>query len=265
MDILMNYNLKEKVALVTGSAQGIGKATAIAFAQSGSNVILCDINYDKLVTVAKEIEELGVKVLPIKMDVSSTADIDNAIAKGIETFGHIDVLLNCAGICIASKIVELDEKIWDLIMNVNLRGVFILTKKVAKYMIDNGIKGRILTISSQASKIGEYANGAYSCSKSAINTFTQVIAQELAEYGITANCICPGYVNTDIMQKVFEERGPLEGMTPAEYEAKLCGRIPLGRMAEPSEIGNFLAFLASEDANYITGMALTIAGGSTII
>lgn len=261
----MNYNLKGKVALVTGSAQGIGKATAMAFAKSGSDVILCDINYDKLVTTAKEIEALGVKVLPLKMDVCNSADIENAVTKSVETFGHIDVLLNCAGICIASKIVELDEKIWDLIMNINLRGVFVLTKKVVQHMIDNKIRGRILTISSQASKMGEYANGAYSCSKSAINTFTQVIAQELAEYGITANCICPGYVNTDIMQKVFLERGPLEGMTPAEYEAKLCGRIPLGRMAEPSEIGNFLAFLASEDASYITGVALTISGGSTII
>lgn len=261
----MKYNIKGEIALVTGGAQGIGRATAEAFAENGVKLVLCDINFAGVSQTAREIEEkYGVEVLPVKMDVSKSTDVEAGVAEGIEKFGHIDILLNCAGICIASMVVDTSEELWDKIIDIDLKSVFMLSKTVAKHMIEKGIKGRILTISSQASKVGEFGNGPYSVAKAGINTLTQVMAQELAPYGITTVAVCPGYVNTIIMQKVFQERGPLEGMSPDEYKNTLCSRVPLNRMAEPSEIGNFMAYLASEGAEYITGVAYTFAGGSTL-
>ncbi len=260
----MDYELKGKVALVTGAAQGIGKATAMVFAKNGVDLIACDINYEQLAESCKEFEAQGVRALPVKMDVSNYENVQNGVQQGIDQFGRIDILLNCAGIVISKKLTEMEVTSWERVMDIDLKSVFMLSKVVAAHMIEKGIPGRIITISSQASKIGEYANSVYSCAKAAINTLTQVMAQEWGEYGISATAICPGYVNTDMMKKVFNERGPLEGMTPEEYKARLCSRIPLGRMAEPHEIGELMAFLASPAGGYITGVAITIAGGSTL-
>jgi NAD(P)-dependent dehydrogenase (short-subunit alcohol dehydrogenase family) len=263
----MKYeSLDKKNVMIVGSAQGIGKATAEVFAQNGVNLILCDINFDRLKATADEIAgKYGVSATPIAVDVTCGKSINECVAKAVDHCGSIDVLVNCAGICVASKFVDLDEELWDRHMNINLRGTYLTIKAVAKHMIEKGIKGKILTISSQASKMAEYGNGAYCCSKAAINMMTSVLALELGEYGITVNCVCPGYVDTDIMQRVFQERGPLAGMTPEQYEEKLCSSVPLKRMAQPYEVGQFLAYLASDQADYITGVALTIAGGNTLI
>lgn len=260
----MKFDLLGNVAMVTGSARGIGKATAEVFAQNGINLIMCDIEKEELAKSAEEMKKYGVEVLPVIMDAASEEDILSAIAKGEEKFGKIDYLIHCAAIIIATKMTDCTNEIWDRTMNIDLRSVFQLSKHMANQMIRNKVAGRIITISSQASKVGEYGNGPYSCAKAAVNTLTQVLAQELAEHGITVNAICPGYVNTVMMNKTFYERGPIEGMTGEEYKKKLEARIPLGRMAEPDEIGKLIAFLASESGKYITGIAVTIAGGSTL-
>ncbi|MGI6169118.1 MAG: SDR family NAD(P)-dependent oxidoreductase [Christensenellales bacterium] len=263
----MKYeSLSGKNVMIVGSAQGIGKATAEVFAQNNVNLILCDINNEVLQATAKEIaDKYNVSALPIVVDVTSSKSIDACVQEAIEKVETIDVLVNCAGICIASKFVDLEEEMWDRHMNINLKGTYLTIKAVANHMIEKCIPGKILTISSQASKMAEYGNGAYCCSKAAINMMTSVLALELGEHGITVNCVCPGYVDTDIMQRVFQERGPLAGMTPEEYEDKLCSSVPLKRMAQPYEVGQFLSFLASDQAEYITGVALTIAGGNTLI
>lgn len=263
----MRYpDLAGKTVMIVGAAQGIGKSTAKVFAQNDVRLFLCDKNVEKMQQTAKEImKNSGAYVFAREVDVTDAASIQATVGAAADEYGSVDVLVNCAGLCVASKVIDLEEDLWDLHMNVNLKGHYLLSKAVAKHMIEKGVKGKILTISSQASKAAEYGNAAYCCSKAAINMFTQVLALELAEYGITVNCICPGYVNTDIMQRVFIERGPLEGMTPEEYEKKLCSGVPLGRMAEPQEIGEFLAFLASGQADYITGSALGMTGGNTLI
>ncbi|MGI6153971.1 MAG: SDR family NAD(P)-dependent oxidoreductase [Christensenellaceae bacterium] len=259
-------SLKGKNVLVVGSAKGIGRATAEVFADNGVNLVLGDVNEDMLKNTAKEIaDQYGIKTYPVKIDVTSAKSIDEGVDKAVEAVGTIDVLLNCAGICVASKFTELEEELWDRHMNINLKGTYLTIKKVANHMIEKGVKGKIVTISSQASKKAEYGNGAYCCSKAAINMMTSVLALELGEYGITVNCVCPGSVDTEMMQAVFRERGPLAGMTPAEYEVEVCNAIPLKRMAQPQEVGQFMAYLASDQAEYITGVALTIAGGSTLL
>jgi NAD(P)-dependent dehydrogenase (short-subunit alcohol dehydrogenase family) len=162
--------------------------------------------------------------------------------------------------------IDVEEDEWDRVMNINLKSIFLLSREVAKMMIRDKVKtGKIVSISSQASKIGELGNGVYCISKAGVNMLTQVLALELAEHGISVNAVCPGYVNTEMMQLVFQKRGPLEGMTPEEYEESLVSKVPMGRMASPEEIASLMIYLSSEESSYITGSSITIAGGKTLI
>lgn len=261
----MDYqDLKDKNAIVTGAASGIGKATAKLLAQQGVNLVLCDINEISLEQAAEELKENRVEIISIVTDAGKSADVNRAVKLAEVHFGHIDILMNCAGISLEYRIAEMPEEEWDKLIDVNLKSVFLFMKTVANHMIQNKIAGKIVSVSSQAGKIGEYAFGAYGCTKAAINTLTQALALELAEYGINVTAVCPGFTETGMMAKEFSAQAPRENMTPEEYKARLCATIPLGRMAQPSEIANLMVFLASDAASYITGVALTIAGGTTL-
>lgn len=262
---MLDYGLNGKNVFVTGAAQGIGKATALTFAAYGCNVAIADIKKEGLLKTAEEIKAMGRDALVLEMDVSRSEQVDGCVAAAAAHFGNIHILANCAGITHSCLLKDLPESEWERVININAKSVFLLTKAIANHMIGNGVKGKIISISSQASKLGELGNGVYCCSKTVVNMLTQVFALELAQYGINVNAVCPGYIDTEIMQRVFRERGPIEGMTPKQYEEKLLERVPLRRMAEPEEIGEFIAFLASEKSSYITGVSLTIAGGSTLI
>ncbi len=262
---MLSYGLNRKNVFVTGAARGIGKAAALVFASYGANLILADINKSGVEQTAKEIIGMGSKALALQLDLKDTAAIKKCVKKAVDVFSEIHVLANCAGISHSCLLNKLSEKEWDKVMGINAKGVFVITKAVTNHMIKKGIKGKVISIASQASKMPELGNGVYGSSKAVVNMLSHVFALELAEFGINVNSVCPGYVNTEMMQQVFRERGPIEGMTPEQYEEKLTKRVPLGRMAEPEEIGEFLAYLASDKSTYITGMALTIAGGSTLI
>lgn len=262
----MHYEeLKGKNALITGAAGGIGRATAIVFAKQGANLILCDINEKMLDEAAAEAEQHGVQVVTVVTDVRKAADVERAVKTGVEKFKQIDILLNCAGISLEYKILDMPEEEFDRTMDINFKSVFQFCKAVGQHMIDNRVKGKIVTVSSQAAKMGEYNFGVYGASKAAINTFTQALALELAEYGINVNAICPGFIDTEMLAREFREQGPREGLTAEEYKQKLSETIPLKRMAAPREVGEFLAFLASDSSSYITGVSLTIAGGAMLI
>jgi len=257
-------DLKNKVAIVTGAAQGIGKAVAVILAKYGANIVAADIKTDNIIQVVEKIEALGRRSLAVTMDVSNKEQVNKSICKVTEKFGKIDILVNCAGIVTSSLMVDLKEDIWDKVMDVNTKGVFLVSQAVAKEMIKNSIKGKIVNISSQAAKVGEIGNGPYCASKAAVNMLTQVLALELASYEINVNAICPGYTDTEIMQQVFQKRGPIEGMTSEQYKKKLLLNVPLNRMAKPEEIGELVAFLVSDKSKYITGVAITIAGGKVL-
>jgi NAD(P)-dependent dehydrogenase (short-subunit alcohol dehydrogenase family) len=264
--LIVEKLLEGKLCIVTGAARGMGKALAIKYAEHGANVVLMDLNKESVEAAAKEIEALGVQALPLTLDVTSSQEINKAIDEIESKFTKINVLANCAGISTSKLIIDVEEEEWDRVFNVNLKSVYLLSKRVAKNMIENKVKnGKMITISSQASKIGELGNGPYCASKAAVNSITQVLGLELAQYGIAVNAVCPGYVNTEMIQQVFQKRGPIEGMTPKEYEETLTSQVPMKRMAEPEEVAEFMLFLSSEKANYITGVSLTIAGGKTII
>lgn len=258
-------DLKGKNAVITGAAGGIGKATAEIFAQQGTNLALCDINENELRKTAKYLEKYDVKIMASKVDVCDNSDIEEFIRICEDELKQIDILLNCAGISLEYKMNELPENVWNKIMDINLKSVFLFNKAVANHMIKNNIAGNITSVSSQASKMGEYGFGAYGASKAAINTMTQALSLELAEYGINVNAVCPGFVDTEMMRREFREQSVREGVTEDEIMERLCGTIPMKRMADPSEIGDFLAFLSSSSSGYITGVSLTIAGGAMII
>ncbi|MDO5547095.1 MAG: SDR family oxidoreductase [Eubacteriales bacterium] len=260
-------NFKGKVGIVTGSARGIGKAVASKFAEYGADVIMMDINEELLVQSAQEIADTyGVKAYPIRVDAMSTDSVNAAMEQVQSLVGSADILANCAGISTSHKLIDVEDAEWDRVFNINLRAVFTFSKLFARQLQAAGkTHGHIVSISSQASKLGEYGNGVYSISKAGVNMLTQILGLEFAELGITVNAVCPGYVNTEMMQEVFQKRGPIEGMTPEEYEQTLTARIPFGRMCEPSEVAELMAFLASDRADYITGVTVTVAGGSTLI
>jgi len=257
-------DLKNKVAIVTGASQGIGKAVALVLAKYGANIVAADIKTDGITQVVEKTKLLGRRGLAVTMDVSNKEQVNTAVRKATEEFGEIDILVNCAGIIASSLVVDLKEDIWDKIMDVNAKGVFLVSQAVAKEMIKNSIKGKIVNISSIAAKVGEAGNGPYCASKAAVSMLTQVLALELAPYGINVNAICPGHTDTEMMQQVFQKRGPIEGFTPEQYKGKLILDIPLKRMAKPEEIGELVAFLVSDKSEYVTGVAITIAGGKLL-
>jgi NAD(P)-dependent dehydrogenase (short-subunit alcohol dehydrogenase family) len=255
--------LEGKVALVTGAAQGIGQAVAYCLAQNGADIAALDINLDGVTSNLPAITALGRQALALQADVTSKSQIHAAVDQTMARFGRIDILVNCAGIVVSSLIENLPEEVWDKVMAINTKSVFLITQAVIPIM-KNQQSGKIVNISSQAAKVGEAGNGVYCASKAAVSMLTQVLALELAPYQVNVNAICPGYTDTVIMRQVFEKRGPIENMTPAEYETRLLTDVPLKRMARPEEIGELAAFLASDKASYITGIAITIAGGKVL-
>lgn len=263
----MGENYQGKVCIVTGAARGIGKACAKKFAEYGADVILIDINQAVVENSALEIANAyGRRTWAYAVDISDTAACDRFMQEVNATIGTVDVLANCAGITVSKCLIDVTPADWERVINVDLRAIWYLSRLFAKQLIAGGKKqGNIVSISSQASKIGEYGNGVYSIAKAGINSLTQVLGLEYAEHGISVAAVCPGYVNTEMVQEVFQTRASLEGMTPAEYEKTLTGSVPMDRMCEPEEVADLMAFLAGGRANYITGVTITIAGGKTLI
>lgn len=257
--------VKDRTVLITGAARGIGYSIAEIFAEAGNGLYIVDKDENVLFEAKKKLKDAGAKsVVAFPIDLRKSTFIKSMFDE-IKTV-PAEIVVNCAGISAAGLMKDVDEKAWDRVLDVNTKAVFLVSKFAANQMIDSSVEnGRIINISSQASKIGERANGIYSVSKAAVNMITQVMGLELAEYGITVNAICPGYVRSEMLVQVFNERGPLEGVTPAEYERLLTSKVPLGRLATPKDIAKFAFFLAGDDASYATGVSYTVAGGVTLI
>ena len=263
----MGENYQGRRCIVTGAARGIGKACAEKFAEYGADVVMVDINKAALEKSAREIaEKYGVTTYPYAIDGSSIEACEQLMDNVNEKIGTVDVLANCAGVTVAKHMIDLTPTEWERVMNINLRSIWCLSQLFARKLKDSDRKkGNIVSISSQASKIGESANGAYSISKAGINSLTQVLGLEYAQYGISVSAVCPGYVNTEMVQEVFQKRSLVEGKTPQEYEKELTRDVAMGRMCEPEEVADVMAFLAGGRADYITGVTVTIAGGKTLI
>ena len=246
--------LEGKVAIVTGSSQGIGSGIALKFAEEGADVVVNYCNNDETAqTVADKIRSSGRKALTIKADVTKSADVNDMVQKALDTFGKTDILVNNAGIFIGGEIADLKEEIWDRVMAVNLKGVFLCCQAVGKYMITNKVRGSIINIASISGRLPELNGNAYSPSKAGVISLSALLAVEWAGYGIRVNALSPGPVMTPLQKKIYS--------TPELLNARNRG-IPMNRHGSPVEIGKAAVFLASDDASCITGENLSVDGGS---
>ena len=274
------YNLEGKVALVTGAGgkRGVGRAIAMRLAQEGADVVVNDLEapsenvrpscWRGVPEVVQGIEALGRGALGILADVSDAAQVERMVSETLERFGHIDILVNNA----ASRpgrdrvpVVELEEDAWDLVQRVNVKGTFLCSRAVARQMIRRGNGGKMLIISSTKGKRGEACYAAYSASKFALIGFGQSLALELADHQIQVNVICPGMVETERisdMAAAMARKGESEEECRAQMLRERAAEIPLGRVAEGADIACVAAFLASSESDYLTGLAISVTGGT---
>jgi NAD(P)-dependent dehydrogenase (short-subunit alcohol dehydrogenase family) len=254
-----------KTTIVTGAAQGIGKAIALAFAREGAQMVLADANLPKLQGVADEINGMGGMTLALSIDVRNPRQVEEFVKKAMGVFGKIDILVNNAGVLRAAPFLNLTEEDWDVTLAVNLKGVFLCSQTVAREMISKG-GGRIINVASNAGKVPRVNNAAYCASKAGVILLTQVIALELAKFGITANALCPGATETELLVKTQSgglSQG-LEGIIRGSLETFRAG-IPLGRLAKPEDQASMVLYLASEEARHITGQTFVVDGGQTMV
>jgi len=241
--------LKDKVAFVTGAAQGIGKAVAIALAKEGANIIVSDINFEPAAQTAKEIEALGVKTLALKTNVADLGDVENSINEAVAAFGRIDILVNNAGITKDNLLLRMKKEEWDAVISVNLSGVFNCTKLVSRLMMKNSY-GKIINIASISGQAGTFGQANYAASKAGVIGFTKTVARELAGRNITANAVAPGFIQTAMTEKL-----------PEEIKKKMLEQIPLGKFGLPEDVANAVVFLSSPESDYITGQVIAVNGG----
>jgi len=241
---------KERVAFVSGAGSGIGREVALSLAGSGVKVVVFDLNADHAAATVKMLEEVGGSGLAVSGDVSNHEDVEHAVDAAVKNLGRIDILVNCAGVLIDSTIKKLDEKTWDKVQSINLKGTFLLIQAAMKVMSEQKY-GRIVTLASGA-YLGNFGQAAYAASKAGVVSLTKTAALECAKHGITVNCVAPGLVKTPMT----------EGM-PEEAYAALAKGIPMGRIGEPRDIANIILALVADESDYITGQIIHVDGGAT--
>jgi NAD(P)-dependent dehydrogenase (short-subunit alcohol dehydrogenase family) len=250
------FDLTGKVALVTGASSGIGRASALALATQGAKVVVTARRIDRLQALVAEIKNHGKDALAVQTDVLKKSDIDNAVASAVKTYGRLDILLNNAGVGALSPALEMTEEVWDTVLNTNLRAYFLVAQAAAREMVKNKW-GRIISIASILSGgVGSGMTGAvnYCASKGGVVAMTEALADEFALQGITVNAIGPGFIETEMTEQVKK--------MPDFYKALLT-RIPMQRFGKAEEIASVVAFLASDEASYMTGATLYTDGGWT--
>jgi len=241
--------LENKVAIITGGAQGIGKATAVKFADEGATVVLWDVNEEKGNALAKELTERNVKAHFTKVDVTKLESTENAAKEAFELFSTIDILINNAGITRDASLAKMTAEQWQQVIDVNLTGVFNSTKAVIPYMIEKKY-GKIVNTSSVVGLYGNFGQTNYVATKAGIIGMTKVWARELGRKGINVNAVAPGFIATEMVKTV-----------PENILKSLEDKTPLGRLGLPEDIANAYLFLSSEEANFINGITLSVDGG----
>jgi 3-oxoacyl-[acyl-carrier protein] reductase len=245
---IMN-RLSNRIAIITGGASGIGKATAQRFAQEGARVIIWDLAEEKGRETASEIEAQGGSVRFMRVNTASYQEVEQAAGEVADRFGRIDILINNAGITRDASLKKMTPEQWQQVLDVNLTGVFNCTKIISEYMVKGGW-GRIISASSVVGLYGNFGQTNYVATKAGVIGMTRVWARELGRKGVTANAVAPGFIATEMTQKV-----------PAEVMQQIEAKIPLGKMGDPVDIANAYVFLASEEARYINGAVLSVDGG----
>lgn len=251
-----------KTALITGAGQGIGRATAVAFAKEGANLILADINYENAVETANQIADKNIQCWPYKLDVSDVNQINSLINFAVEKCDGIDLFFNNAGVTQHISFFDINEVQWDKINKVNAKGAFFCMQQVARLMVNQGRGGKIVNAGSIAGKGYKRAsNAAYAASKGSVIAMTHIAAEYLAPHGINVNAICPGMVQTDMFKGIVSLRSEETGQEALQIKKNIESEIPLGRVNEPEDVAALVLFLVSDSSRNITGQALNIDGG----
>jgi len=254
---LSQFSLEGKVALITGANRGIGKLTAIGFAKAGADVAIASRNtpdrgLPTLEEVADEIGGLGRKALPLAAHMGRLDQINDVIEKVTNEFGRIDILVNNAGTSNLTPVLEVEEKLWDSIMNVNLKGLFFTSQAAARVMKEHG-GGKIINVASVDGLTPEFEVGVYSISKAGVIMATRVMAWELAKHNIRVNCIAPGAIRTRLLESKWT--------VDPESKERIEDRVPLSRVGRPEEIADAMIYLASDASSYVTGETIVVDGG----
>lgn len=241
--------LKDKVAIITGGARGIGCAIALLFAKEGADIAIADLNLEEAEKTAGEIELLGRRTLAFEVDVTDYLKVEVAVNKILDKFGKVDILVNNAGITKDNLILRLSDADWDAVITVNLKGTFNCTKAVSRVMLKQR-SGRIINIASIIGIIGNTGQANYAASKAGIIALTKTTAKELASRNINVNAVAPGFIQTEMTARLSEE-----------VRQKMLKVIPLARFGLPQDVANLCLFLASDESSYITGQTLVVDGG----
>lgn len=245
--------LEEKTAIVTGASRGIGKAIAVALAREGATVVINDLSQEAAEATAAEIRANNGRAIAMAADVADSAQVETMVTRVMEECGRIDILVNNAGITRDTLLLRMKEEDWDAVLNVNLKGVFNCTKAVSRFMIKQR-SGVIVNIASVVAVMGNIGQANYAAAKAGILGFTKAVARELASRGIRVNAVAPGYIQTDMTEKI-----------PEEIKAKLIESIPLGFIGQPEDVAGAVLFLVSPAARYITGQTLHVNGGMVMV
>ena len=241
--------LAGKVALVTGAAQGIGRAIALLLARNGADIVVSDINLEKAEETVREIRAIGPKATAVKVDVSNLSDVERMVEGIIEKLAKIDILVNNAGITRDKLILRMTEEDWDAVLGVNLKGTFNCTKTVIRHMAKQR-SGKIVNIASVVGEMGNAGQANYSASKAGVIGLTKTIAREYAQRGINVNAIAPGYIET-----------PMTDALPEKAKDELKKLIPMERLGKPEDVAEAVLFLVCEESSYITGQVVNVNGG----
>lgn len=249
---MANKRLEKKVALITGSARGIGEGIAVLFAQEGANIVLNDVNEALLKETEAKITALGVEALSCKADVTNQAQVEEMVKKTVDKFGKIDILVNNAGITRDGLLIRMSESDWDLVLSINLKGAFLCSRAVSKVMIKQR-SGKIVNIASIIGIAGNAGQANYAASKGGLIAFTKSIGKELASRNINVNAVAPGFIKTDMTDKLSEDS-----------KKAMLDRIPLNRFGEIKDVACVALFLASEESSYLTGCTIQVDGGIAV-
>ncbi len=242
-------DLANRVAIVTGSGRGIGQAIALKLAEVGAIVVVNDIDEAAAQGVAGEIQAMGRQGLVVMADIGSSEDVTRLVEAAVSTFGKVDILVNNAGISRDQLLIRMSDEDWDRVININLKSAFLCTRAALRHMLKQRW-GRIISITSIVGLVGNPGQANYASAKAGIIGFTKTIAKEVASRGISANAIAPGFIDTEMTKRLGESR-----------RQELLKHIPLGYLGSPGDVAEAVAFLASEEARYITGQVLGVDGG----
>ncbi|MED4073691.1 SDR family NAD(P)-dependent oxidoreductase [Priestia endophytica] len=259
MKVLDKFNLKDKVSIVTGGAMGLGKEMSRALAQAGSNIVIADLNFEEAAKTANEFQKNeGIKAIPVRMDVTEEDQVNDMVNTVLNQFGKIDVLFNNAGITNLEKAENTSFEDWYKVININLNGVFLVSKAVGKVMIKQK-KGSIINISSMSGIIANtpQCQASYNTSKAGVIMLSKSLALEWAQHNIRVNTIAPGYMKTELTKSYFEEN--------SDMVKTWIDLTPMKRPGIPEELGGIALYLASEASSFVTGSVYTVDGGYTAV